>query len=88
MDLKGQYKCERMFLIIMWTVTFVAALLTFIVDDVSVMFVTFASGLAFSSLLCVPDWPFFNRDKLSFIHFDEDEQSTTTSAATNTTKSD
>lgn len=51
MDLKGQYLCERIFLSIMWTVTFAAAILTFVLDNVLVMFVTFVSGLATGALV-------------------------------------
>lgn len=51
MDLKGQYFCERTFLTIMWVVTMAAAILTFVIDNVFVMFVTFASGLAVSAIV-------------------------------------
>lgn len=51
MDLEGQNLCERVFLGLMWTVTLLAALLTFILDNVLVMFVTFASGMAVGAIV-------------------------------------
>lgn len=51
MDLKGQYLCERIFLSLMWVFTLAAAILTFVLDNVFVMFVTFVSGLATSALV-------------------------------------
>lgn len=51
MDLKGQYLCERIFLSLMWVFTLAAAILTFVLDNVFVMFVTFVSGLAASALV-------------------------------------
>lgn len=51
MDLKGQYLCERVFLSIMWSVTILSIVLTFVLDNVFVMFITFASGLGASTLV-------------------------------------
>lgn len=53
MDLKGQYLCERIFLPFMWSVTLMAAILTFVLDNVFVMFATFVSGLAASALVSI-----------------------------------
>ncbi|CAN8072081.1 unnamed protein product [Agarophyton chilense] len=68
MDLRGQYRSEKAFLLIMWPVTLLAALLTFALDRVNVMFFTFAAGLGLSALICLPEWPFFNRNALAFVH--------------------
>lgn len=76
MDLKGQQLSERTFMGVMWTVTILSAVLTFILDDVTIMFFTFAGGLALSALICVPEWPMFNRNPLSFVK--ETEESATT----------
>lgn len=51
MDLKGQQLSERTFMGFMWTITILSAVLTFIFDDVTVMFKTFAGGLALSALV-------------------------------------
>lgn len=51
MDLKGQQLSERMFQVLMWTVTILAALFTFISDNVMVMFFTFSGSLAISALV-------------------------------------
>lgn len=51
MDLKGQHFCERVFLGIMWTTTILAAVLTFVLDEVFAMFVTFAAGLSISAVV-------------------------------------
>lgn len=51
MDLKGQYRSEKLFLFMMWPVAILAAILTFILDDVKVMFFTFAGGLGISALV-------------------------------------
>lgn len=51
MDLKGQNKSETTFVSIMWAITVLSALLTFIIDDVKVMFITFAAGLGTSALV-------------------------------------
>lgn len=60
MDLKGQQLSERIFQVLMWTVTILAALFTFISDDVMVMFFTFSGGLLLSVLvrpLALPSMP-------------------------------
>lgn len=51
MDLKGQKLAEKSFLGIMWTITFISAFVTFIVDDVKMMFFIFSGGLACSALV-------------------------------------
>lgn len=53
MDLKGQQLSERIFTGVMWVITILSAVLTFILDDVTVMFKTFAGGLALSALVRV-----------------------------------
>lgn len=51
MDLKGQFKCEKNFLWVMWVTTILAAVLTFVMDDVTAMFYTFVGGLGISSIV-------------------------------------
>lgn len=60
MDLKGQFKCEKNFLWIMWVTTILAAILTFATDDVMAMFYTFVGGLGISSIV-----RFLNKNEIS-----------------------
>jgi Microsomal signal peptidase 12 kDa subunit (SPC12) len=66
MDVKGQYECERYFLIFMWICTGVSFACGLIADDVYVMFGLFAvtSGIAFA--IFVPDLRWFNKTPLQF----------------------
>lgn len=64
MDLKGQQRCEWLFLYIMWTTTVLACGATFALDDVSVMFKVFGSGLVLSLLVCFCVSFAFQREQL------------------------
>ena len=66
MDLKGQRKCERLFLYIMWPATALSCVAGFAADDVMAIFKVFGGSLAVCALLCLPDWPMYNRNAIKF----------------------
>lgn len=66
MDVKGQYRCERYFMILMWIATAISFALGLAFDSVHLMFRTFAGSLLICAVLCLPEWPMFNRSPLQF----------------------
>jgi Microsomal signal peptidase 12 kDa subunit (SPC12) len=66
MDVKGQYECERLFMIFMWMATAISFGAGLALDDVRVMFGTFTSCLAVSTGICLPEWKIFNSNPLKF----------------------
>lgn len=66
MDLKGQRKCERLFLYIMWPATALSCAAGFAADDVLAIFKVFGASLAICGVLCLPNWPMYNRNPIKF----------------------
>lgn len=66
MDVKGQYECERLFLILMWMATAISFGAGLALDDVRAMFGTFLTCLFFSLVACLPEWKRFNSNPLNF----------------------
>ena len=61
MDFMGQKLSENLSTLLLWTGGILSFLLGFYLKDFEVMFKLFASCVAFTLALVVPDWPFYNR---------------------------
>eukprot|EP01139_Manchomonas_bermudensis_P009229 Amastigsp_a212524_4.p2 type:complete len:101 gc:universal Amastigsp_a212524_4:36-338(+) len=67
MDLQGMALLERLLQIIFT----IATAISFVVGLATASFVNsmwvFVGGVAAATIICVPDWPFFNRSPLQFL---------------------
>lgn len=66
MDIKGQYDCERTFIVMMWMSALFSLGLGVYTDNVQPMVYSFAGSLALALAVCLPEWPMFNRNPLFF----------------------
>jgi hypothetical protein len=66
MDVRGQYDCERLFMILMWIATAVSFVAGLAADDVRAMFGVFTSALFVSIVVCLPEWSMYNKSPLRF----------------------
>jgi signal peptidase complex subunit 1 len=67
MDFKGQKLAERLYYYIILVLGILGFLLGFIVQDFKVTLAFLGFGTAVSSLICVPDWKYFNQEKLQWL---------------------
>ena len=66
MDFEGCVLCERMYMFILLMFSTVGWIWAWNVQKMWIATYSCAAGLLVSYILCVPDWPWFNRHPLSW----------------------
>ena len=61
MDYKGQKLSEQIYLVLIPAVGSVAWVFGYVAQDFKTTFYGWLAGLVLAMLICVPDWPIFNR---------------------------
>ncbi|KAJ8900710.1 hypothetical protein NDN08_000011 [Rhodosorus marinus] len=64
MDLKGQQRSERYFVILMTAVTAVAFLAGYVVQDLRISMAVFTGGVVVGFIVSMPNWPIYKVDPL------------------------
>jgi signal peptidase complex subunit 1 len=67
MDYKGQKLAEYIYSFIVILLGVVAWLVGYMYGDFVLTVYGWATGLAISLVLCIPDWPIFNRNKIIWL---------------------
>ncbi|KDD73852.1 hypothetical protein H632_c1786p1 [Helicosporidium sp. ATCC 50920] len=78
MDFKGQRLSEIYFSYIMIVFGAAAFLVGYSLESFQLMMAVFTTGLAFSLLVSVPDWPMYNRHPVKWLPAKKSESRTKT----------
>jgi len=64
MDYKGQALCESIYQGVIGVAALIGLILGYALESFWISFVCSVAGLLVSSVLCIPDWPLYNRHPL------------------------
>ena len=67
MDYKGQALSEKLFYYILISVSSIGWVYGYFAQSFLVTFYVWAGALAFCIVLCVPDWPIYNRNPVKWL---------------------
>ena len=67
MDYRGQYLAEHLYYFLTIVAGAVAWVIGWYKNDFQVAFYGWAAGLGIALVLCIPDWPMFNRNKVTWL---------------------
>ncbi|GAX26598.1 signal peptidase complex subunit 1 [Fistulifera solaris] len=67
MDYEGQKLAELIFYIIILTFGCIGWVIGYFQEDFTVVFQAWLAGVVLSVILCVPDWPFYNRHPIKWL---------------------
>mmetsp|Transcript_17859 Transcript_17859/g.38887 ORF Transcript_17859/g.38887 Transcript_17859/m.38887 type:complete len:96 (-) Transcript_17859:89-376(-) len=67
MDYKGQKLCEYIYSILTILLGAIAWVVGYVKNDFYVTYLGWGVGLVLSLLLCIPDWPMFNRNPVVWL---------------------
>mmetsp|Transcript_18980 Transcript_18980/g.39286 ORF Transcript_18980/g.39286 Transcript_18980/m.39286 type:complete len:83 (-) Transcript_18980:307-555(-) len=67
MDYEGQKLAELLFYIIICLFGAVGWVMGYLQQDFTIVFQAWLAGVVISVVLCVPDWPFFNRNPIKWL---------------------
>mmetsp|Transcript_18435 Transcript_18435/g.22586 ORF Transcript_18435/g.22586 Transcript_18435/m.22586 type:complete len:93 (+) Transcript_18435:425-703(+) len=65
-DFKGQQLCENIYQSIILACTLFGLVFGFIFQDFGMVVKIWAFGLVIAGITCVPDWPMYNQDPISW----------------------
>eukprot|EP00899_Mesostigma_viride_P009969 jgi/Mesvir1/18974/Mv18940-RA.1 len=67
MDLKGQHLAEVLcqYLVIGFAMASIIA--GYVAASYRLMLIVYAAGVVISFIICVPDWPYYNRDPITWL---------------------
>ncbi|XP_038714115.1 probable signal peptidase complex subunit 1 [Tripterygium wilfordii] len=74
MDWQGQKLSEQLMQIILLTFAVVAFVTGFVTGSFQMMILIYAGGVVLTTLITVPNWPFFNRHPLNWLDSSEAEK--------------
>ncbi|XP_038692827.1 probable signal peptidase complex subunit 1 [Tripterygium wilfordii] len=74
MDWQGQKLSEQLMQIILLTFAVVALVSGYVTGSFQLMIVIYAGGVVLTTLITVPNWPFFNRHQLNWLDSSEAEK--------------
>ncbi|GAA0139275.1 hypothetical protein Leryth_007109 [Lithospermum erythrorhizon] len=74
MDWQGQKLVEQLMQILLVCFAVVAFVTGYVLGSFQTMMFIYAGGVVFTSLLTVPNWPFFNRHPLTWLEPTEAEK--------------
>ena len=66
MDFVGQAKAENFSTVVLWVCGLIGFVYGYIAERFLYTFLVLFAGLLFCGLVCVPSWPYFNRNRLAF----------------------
>lgn len=67
MDYKGQQLSEQIYYVVTILFGAIAWIVGFVQKDFTLTVYGWAVGLAFAMIICIPDWPFFNRNPVEWL---------------------
>lgn len=67
MDLQGQRLCERLYTVIIVAFAVVAFLAGYLLQSFAAMLAVFGGGVGIAAVLCLPDWPMYNRHPIKWL---------------------
>ena len=67
MDYKGQQLSEHLYYFLTIVAGIVAWFIGWYKNDFQIAFYGWAAGLGVALVLCIPDWPMFNRNKVTWL---------------------
>mmetsp|Transcript_25637 Transcript_25637/g.68512 ORF Transcript_25637/g.68512 Transcript_25637/m.68512 type:complete len:110 (+) Transcript_25637:71-400(+) len=76
MDFKGQLYCERTFQILVVIFGLIGFVVGYIKQEFRITFLFLATGGGVSAVICLPDWPWWNRHPLEWLPEPEEEEET------------
>ena len=74
MDFKGQLHCERAFQIMVILFGLVGFAVGYIQQEFRLTYYFLATGGGISAVICLPDWPWWNRHPLKWLEPPEEEE--------------
>lgn len=73
MDFKGQWYCERTFQVLVVLFGIIGFFVGWHQQDFHLTFQFLAAGGSISAVICLPDWPWWNRHPIEWVEAPEDE---------------
>lgn len=73
-DFKGQFWCERFFQVLVVLFGLAGFAVGYMKQDFRVTFQFLSAGGGISAVICLPDWPWWNRNPVSWIPYDSEEE--------------
>lgn len=67
MDFKGQKLAEQLYMIIVTITAIVSFAVGYMQDSFQLMMTIFAAGVGLACLICIPDWPWYNKHGLQWL---------------------
>eukprot|EP00934_Nitzschia_sp_Nitz4_P007623 Nitzschia sp. Nitz4//scaffold112_size70979//25676//26000//NITZ4_005899-RA/size70979-augustus-gene-0.82-mRNA-1//1//CDS//3329533256//7613//frame0 len=74
MDFKGQQLAELIFYWVILAFGAIGWVIGFVQQDFAIVFKCWLAGVGLSVVLCVPDWPFYNRNPVKWLESVPDRQ--------------
>uniref|UniRef100_A0A7S3BMF8 Signal peptidase complex subunit 1 n=1 Tax=Haptolina ericina TaxID=156174 RepID=A0A7S3BMF8_9EUKA len=74
MDFKGQLHCERTFQILVVLFGIIGFIAGYIQQEFRITFLFLSTGGGISAVICLPDWPWWNRHPLDWVPAPEEEE--------------
>ncbi|KAJ7957581.1 Signal peptidase subunit [Quillaja saponaria] len=74
MDWQGQKLAEQLMQLLLLAFAVVAFATGYFIGSFQMMILIYAGGVILTSLITVPNWPFFNRHPLKWLDPSEDEK--------------
>ncbi len=66
MDFVGQHKAQQIFTVILWSCGFIGFVYGFLTQRFWHTFLIIFAGAVVAAVICIPSWPFFNKNRLQF----------------------
>ncbi|KAF6152501.1 hypothetical protein GIB67_023195 [Kingdonia uniflora] len=74
MDWQGQKLSEQLMQIMLVVFAVVSFIVGYVIGSFRMMMLIYAGGVVFTTLITVPNWPFFNRNPLNWLDSIEAER--------------
>ncbi|EPS72154.1 hypothetical protein M569_02609 [Genlisea aurea] len=74
MDWKGQKRVEQIMQILLIAFGILGFIAGYVSGSFQTMILVYGAGVVFTSLIVIPDWPFFNRHPLNWLDPTEAEK--------------
>ena len=66
MDFVGQEKARRFFTIVLWAAGIIGFVVGMVTRRFLHTFLVLFAGFVVSAVVCIPSWPYFNKNRLAF----------------------
>jgi len=74
MDFKGQELAEKIFYYLIFIFGVIGFVVGFILQDFGITTQSVGAGAILSGLIMIPDWPFFNKNPITWLSPDTEEK--------------